>query len=270
MKRKGIIIVILILLMCCITTTATTTAVILFIRSRETENLLNQQRNSLDESDQESSQSENNNTLDEETLPTYEIQDKSIIEDTESYSLNVIYPELINHTNPSVEADFNDLVFYKVNSLVREIRFSEPSEVSAKNSLDLDYSVIYQTERFLSIIIQGQMYTGGAHPNPVVITINYDFELNKDLALKDLFIAGANYLTPVSNTCIFQLQALLAEDFIESGASANAENFKNFNFTKTQLSITFDAYQVGSYAIGTPVVEMDLADFNPILKPEFK
>ena len=259
--------------MCCITTTATTTAIVLFIRSREADTTINRQQEQLNNSnntDNNSSSNDETQSPDSNTAIDYTIESNTILEETEAYSIDIEYPELANYSDTLTEGTFNDLVFYKVNSLAREIRFSEPSMMSVPNSITLSYTIEYQHERFISILITGDVYTGGAHPNPVVLTINYDLQENTELALNDLFVSGSDYLTPISNTCIYELQTLLEEDFIEAGASADADNFTHFNFNETTLKITFDAYQVGAYALGTPSVEMPLVDFSAMLKPEFK
>ena len=81
-------------------------------------------------------------------------------------------------------------------------------------------------------MISGDAYTGGAHPTPVLIPINYDLQKDTVLSLSDLF-NGSAYLTKISQLCTTQLESDFGDSFIASGASAIAENFRIFNFYKT-------------------------------------
>jgi len=200
----------------------------------------------------------------------WDIIEESINEETSEYSLNILYPQITGYTDVKTQTSFNDLVFGEVNSMAKDMKFGESSGGSVKNFLDLDYTVEYKSDRFVSILIAGQIYTGGAHPNPVLLTINYDLDNNSEIKLIDLFKTGSTYLLEISDFTTTSLKDQFEVDFNEDGSSAKAENFTHFTFNQDSLFIIFDAYQVGSYAIGTPKIEIPLSEFSTILKFEFK
>ncbi|MGH9762298.1 MAG: RsiV family protein, partial [Blastocatellia bacterium] len=79
------------------------------------------------------------------------------------------------------------------------------------------------------------------------------------------------YLQTVSRICIAQLNKKLGTDsdadWINKGAAAKASNYKVWNVTSRSLVITFDPYQVASYAAGDQTVRIPYTAIKDILDP---
>jgi hypothetical protein len=198
----------------------------------------------------------------------YKIVDKKETDETSAYTVDITYPAIENYSDKKVQDDFNQFVFDNVLKFTKEVKFTEPGD--SKNTLEFNYKVEQQGDRFVSILMNGSVYTGGAHPNPVLFAINYDLKNNKEVKFSDLSSSGLAFTNAVSEITTKELQTKFGGDFIPEGAAANEDNFQIFTFNKEKLIITFNAYQVGPYAIGTPAVEIPLSKLSSYLKPEFK
>ncbi len=123
---------------------------------------------------------------------------------------------------------------------------------------------------------------GTPHGYPsVAINLNYDITKARFFDLEDLFVLGSDYLERISRYCIETLwrrwaKAMAGLDTnavrffrqrLEGGASPSLGNFKIFTLDPTGLIITFDVYQVSTYADGTPKVTIPYTLLQPVLRP---
>lgn len=155
-----------------------------------------------------------------------------------------------------------------------DLKFLPPD---TDNYIDLNYNVQYFAGNdFISISFLENIFSGGAHPNYNYFTLNYDLKNGQELKLGDLFKPAAKYLQAISAFSLKSLQSRtsdgenlgLAQDIWEDGAKPTAENFKSWNLTRKGLMITFDPYQVGSYADGPQFVIVPYDELKSILKPD--
>ncbi len=107
---------------------------------------------------------------------------------------------------------------------------------------------------------------GAAHPGSYSITLNYDLDQGKELALANLFLPNADYLGSISNYCIAELgkQPFFEGPFAD-GAQPTPENYSRWNITPDGLMITFDNGQVGPYAAGPQQVLVPYSALRGIL-----
>jgi len=154
-----------------------------------------------------------------------------------------------------------------------------PTESSASGSdLGIGYTISIAKDDLISIEFNiGGYYRGAAHPNSYTEVLNYDVTAAKVLKLADLFKPGSKYLPAISSYCIKDLKrqakskgadSMLDDSTIESGAAAEAKNFKSWTIRKSGLGITFDAYQVGPYAAGPQSVFVPYSALKDSLKPD--
>ena len=136
--------------------------------------------------------------------------------------------------------------------------------------LDISYEVESTSGGLISIAFGvSTYYSGAAHPNSYTLVFNYDIKNGKQLALSDLFISGSNYLEITSAYCIRRLKEKLGDgDWIEEGASAKPDNYKSWNVTPRGLLITFDPYQVASYADGPQEATVPYSELKAVIAPE--
>lgn len=152
----------------------------------------------------------------------------------------------------------------------------EDSSALPANSLDISYSIALATDDLISLEFEvGSYSSGAAHPNSYSEVLNYDVKAGKVIKLTDLFNPGAKYLQLISAYCIKDLKrqskskdSLLDDQTIQSGAGPDAQNYDSWTITKKGLEITFDPYQVASYAAGPQSVVVPYSALKELIKPD--
>jgi hypothetical protein len=207
------------------------------------------------------------------------------------YEIDVEYPQLSGSVDPNYEK-FNQtvrsLITRKVSDFKKEMTptaedtatpdfESSPSDVSMDSDISVSYGVALAKDDLISIEFTVSSYSAGAaHPNSYTEVVNFDLKNGKLLKLTDLFQPGSKYLQTLSGYCIQALtkQAKEAgdtnpdEDWIKKGAAPELTNYDNWSITKKGLGITFDPYQVGSYAAGPQYVLVPYSALKEIIKPD--
>ncbi len=192
---------------------------------------------------------------------------------TDTATVNLTYPQLQNFPDATVMAGFNSSVLSDMQKISDEVTTIPGTGMMMANSADLDFTVAYKSDKFLSIAGQGSEYTGGAHPNVIIYTLNYDLSQGKKVAVGDLF-KDDSYLKTISDYCIAQLNSrgLTDQDTVSMGAGQQAINFQDFDILSSGdkgLEIIFPPYQVAPYAAGTQTVDIPVSVFSAQLKPEY-
>ena len=136
------------------------------------------------------------------------------------------------------------------------------------NSLSVSYEVTAANKDFISVLFSFYEYLGGAHPNTITESFNYDLNRNAPVSLADLFTPNSNYLKVISDYAIKELKKLDTVSGVENGAGPKIENFHSWNITPAGLKITFDPYQVGSYAAGAHEVVVPYSVLKPIIRQD--
>ena len=137
--------------------------------------------------------------------------------------------------------------------------------------LDVGYYVAYADDELLSVgFAEESFYAGAAHPNHATVVLNYDLKAGRALRLADLFQPGSPYLKVISDYCIAKLNGgedIGDDDWIKEGAGPKAANYRNWLVRKDGLEITFDQYQVASYAAGPQYVTIPFDALKKIVRP---
>ncbi len=174
-----------------------------------------------------------------------------------------------------------DVAAFKTAETAETAAASEPGNVLAdearESTLDIGYEIRCATDDLISVEFTEGTYSGGApHPNSTTTVLNYDVKNGKKLALADLFNPKSNYLTVISAYCIKALKdqskknndSMPDEELLKSGASPRADNYRAWAITKKGLWITFDPYQVASYAAGPQYVLVPYSALKDIIKAD--
>lgn len=146
--------------------------------------------------------------------------------------------------------------------------------------LGLSYYVNRNDDAFVSIVMQGSIYLGGAHPNSFTNTFNFNLEEGGDLmSLTDVFNPMAmqvnpstgerqDYLEFIADYVIDDLiqRDVSDEDWIRNGAAADETNYQNFYLTDYEIVFVFDPYHVAPYAAGPQEVAISFEDLANYLK----
>jgi hypothetical protein len=120
-----------------------------------------------------------------------------------------------------------------------------------------DYKTVYAMNSFVSIELSCfEFIVGTAHPSYFTQTYNSDFNASV-ISFPDLFIKDSGFMKFVSEYCrnslIEQQKQASAEpitDMIDDGTKPIADNYKNFVVDDKGITIIFNPYQAGPYAVG--------------------
>lgn len=137
--------------------------------------------------------------------------------------------------------------------------------------LEVTYTLISQHSDIWSLKLDFSFYSdGAAHPGHYSGTVNYDLGQGRELALGDLFLADSNYLEAISSYCIAELEKrdIGFESGFQQGAAPTPENYSKWNIAPEGLIISFDEYQVASYAAGPQTITIPYAELASVTDPQ--
>lgn len=129
------------------------------------------------------------------------------------------------------------------------------------------YSVTSPSPAGLSITFEVWTYTGGAHGNLDVMTLNYSLLTGQRLGLVDLFEDPDAALHLMStwayNKLSRRLGGMRQEQMLRTGLNPVPENFASLTLTPQGIRINFQPYQVAPWAAGAQKVDMPLDQLLP-------
>ncbi len=201
------------------------------------------------------------NTIIKKNIKTKEV---SFIDEIKQYSLKVEYP---------VTTGFNKIDKY-INGFIRNSFFPENNETnldmqtlfqkegknitkdlekceeySCTNEYEVSINIIYQDEIFTQLSFFDYSFTGGAHGNSYVKYILFDNLTGQIINLDDIFVP--NWRDKLTSIAEIEFKAdlnisSLEEFWFEDGFKLN----DNFLISATELSFTYNPYEIISYAFG--------------------
>ncbi|UPG95268.1 DUF3298 and DUF4163 domain-containing protein [Luteibacter aegosomatissinici] len=151
--------------------------------------------------------------------------------------------------------------------------------------LNLDIAVSARTDRFINVQVDGQAFTGGAHPAPIVDSFTFDKDTDRVVGIRELFTdpdaAEHVFASEARRQLITQLDDQdepLASDTrqIEEGTAPGKDHYRVFNLLTGPddkvhgLTFIFPPYQVAAYAAGPQAVDVPSEVFFSYLKPEYR
>jgi hypothetical protein len=194
------------------------------------------------------------------------------VEGKKQYTIDLKYPFLEGSTDPLFGL-FNQEVDKTVNSIQQQFldnleKFPATPDPNFQPSfLGSEYRITHGDAGLLSVLFTIDYYvSGAAHPNQYAVSLNLDIGRGKVLTLSDLFKPGSDYLKLISEACIQDLKKQARFEW-DSGALPKEENYRSWNITGDGLLISFDPYQVASYAMGPQSVTLPYASLKDILDP---
>ena len=130
--------------------------------------------------------------------------------------------------------------------------------------MDISCSITTNDKNILSVDVSNSGYTGGAHPNSWVKIYNFDLRNGNEIKLNDFLIEGGE-----------QQLASIAEDAFEKAYGKDEWDYEqdkfplamNFNISTGGLYFIYNAYEIGSYAMGAPDVYIPYKDIKHLIKP---
>ena len=187
----------------------------------------------------------------------------------ELVNATALYPVIENSGNSPFISKINDIFKKNAENYIENVKnmwVDDAKEVDSDvHYLPYEFSLSYNigTNRndILSITNYDYHFTGGAHPNSVKYSYNYDMKAEKELTLTDV-VKGE--------------KKKIVKDAFESSAddyemweelSENIDKFADtakFYITDNSVVVYFDVYEVAPYAAGYPSAEI------PYSKDTFK
>lgn len=126
------------------------------------------------------------------------------------------------------------------------------------------------TPRLVSLIIATYDYSGGAHPNNGVQTMNFGFVAGKpkQLSFSDFFGPGFDGRSHVSKLIIERLKQTEGADWVKEGqvTSLDTKMAERFVVNADGLTWIFNPYEVGPYVSGDFEVKLTLTQLGPKFK----
>lgn len=283
MKGKRILVLLVVLFMCLLVAILTGVVAILltaqYSQNQKISDLQNQLLNSISNSTDTTNTTNSTNSTDTSntTQVEWKVVSKSDNSETADYKVNIVYPFLTNSDQLDIANHVNNLIKNQVNNYKETVTSMADDSYAAKPYVSLDYEVKFLSNNFVSIVISGSQYLGGAHPGSVFVTINYDLKNDTALDLSDVFNSGSDYLSELSTSTRSELATMLGVGITDSqlvaGTAEDADNFELFYLTGDEqidyLGIIFGEYQVAPYAAGPQVVELNAIDFEDMFNSEF-
>ncbi|MEG2173651.1 MAG: DUF3298 domain-containing protein [Desulfovibrionaceae bacterium] len=197
--------------------------------------------------------------------PTYApLVDKQIrLEGTAPVSLSIVvnYPEL---GLPTIDKHIALWATNMANNFQENVTKEATTDDKTAYELQGKYTVSRPSAAAVSITYEVWTYTGGAHGNLDIITLNFDVEGGVQLSLEDLFKDVEQALELMSTYCYSVLNAELSEEstvnILKSGTSPDTENFSAITLLPNAILIHFQPYQVAPWSVGPQQVRMSLDD----------
>jgi Deacetylase PdaC/Protein of unknown function (DUF3298) len=131
--------------------------------------------------------------------------------------------------------------------------------------------VLRQDSALLTLEIDGEEYSGGAHGAEYISFINWNTKANKSIDLSDVLADGYNQKLTAIAGGIFRKQeklsdtASLANDyFFENGKFSLAHNFV---FTPLGIKFLYNDYEIKSYAAGQTELFVPYTQIRSLIKP---
>lgn len=133
--------------------------------------------------------------------------------------------------------------------------------------LTCSYDVSRPSADAVSVLFEIWTYTGGAHGNLDLITLNYSFITGQRLTLVDIFEDVDKALALMSAASREELMRRLGggvgEQMILDGTEPDVNNFSSLSLEPDGVRIHFQPYQVAPWAAGAQSVSMSLDQLAP-------
>ncbi len=193
----------------------------------------------------------------------YSVSKINTIDDEHKNKINIYFP-ITNYK--LLDKEINNIV----DTYVKEFKDAINEYKIQENlyyTLYINYDE-YTYKNYISFVFNIEMFTGGAHPNHFITTINYDTLNNKFINIDSLINLNINILNSLSKesrnilSSDKKFQINYNKDMMYEGTLPNKENFKNFVLTENGLKILFNYYQIAPYYYGETIINIEYEKLN--------
>ncbi len=202
---------------------------------------------------------------------------REIKSDEQYISIDAKYPKFSDSNISKSVKDFvvSSIASFKIENNIDNLTQTDKDFIfqnGAKYQYNVDYKT-YTTDTLGTVVVLMANYTGGAHGNLVVKSLNYNNN-SQQLTIGDLFQPESDYLTRLSEISRQKLPAVLGDNigaWSDDGTAPTSDNFQTFYMKdKNTLNIVFQPYQVAPWVAGSPEISIDIpSELSDIINPQF-
>lgn len=183
-----------------------------------------------------------------------------INESTDCYNIDISYPFF---GRPQLDQQ----VRIWVDSLYHDaLSDFEPVCEERKGSAPLEFNLNYElfnTPHVMSVVLHAWSYTGGAHGNDSVQTMNLRLDNGDELGYMDIFANPDGLWVFLSDFVYESLRPELGDIWLDApmfteGLEPVESSFRHFAVTPAGLKIFFSTYQIAPYSAGPQECDVPL------------
>ena len=211
---------------------------------------------------------------------SYEVA--TIHEESEEMMIDILYPVFTGED--ILSANINNRIKPFIDELMEDFMYDFQNTTHDYDGgawfLEIDYVLPRNDDSFVSLVLTGGIYTGGAHPNQFYKTFLFNLEEDGVLmntaemfnptamvidADSGAYIDWLNYISSKARLQLMQ-QEYADADWINEGAGPQAANFALFYLTDKEIVFLFPPYQVAPYAAGPQQVQFTIDELAEYLR----
>jgi uncharacterized protein YecT (DUF1311 family) len=186
------------------------------------------------------------------------------------HNITILYPRTGNAVVDRQVADWAKAEADGFAEAVKGLGTLQPMGVPS--SLEGSFAVIRNDSEMFGLLFQMDTYTGGAHPNHSLDTLNFVLPGGERVYLAEM--VGPSGIKRISAIAIDNLTKELTggedsvtdADWIRRGADPFVGNFEIFSLMKDRLVLYFPEYSIAAYAAGPQKTEIPLAKLRGVIR----
>ena len=206
----------------------------------------------------------------------------NVFSDTDDLTITLQYPQINELSDSTVQDGINTVLRETAMNAENEglqnayelVKVKEDGYTGSPNMCEtyFDYSVKYNQNGLLSLILMDYQYAGGAHGNTIQTAYTFDLQTGKVLALSDLMKNDSGYVSYI-NSAVRQgiderVKAGNLYEF-EDGKFQSIKDDQNYYLSNSGVVIYFQQYEYFPYVSGIQEFQIGFSDLKELLKTEY-
>ncbi|MDB4866403.1 MAG: hypothetical protein JWR03_736 [Cohnella sp.] len=193
--------------------------------------------------------------------------------DGDGKSLLVYYPVISGYENITVQQKINTFLKDEANRNIaagskqmdqavegnKKIITDNPKATIRQPSFDGHYTVTYNEHGRLSLYVDYNIYTGGAHGVTARVPYTFDLATGNVLSLKDVADGNVNYVSIINSKIKAQIKS---RKLSLNNPFLTIEADRDYFLNRTGVVIYFTQYEYTSFADGMPEFVIPYTDFR--------
>jgi hypothetical protein len=159
-----------------------------------------------------------------------------IQEGGERYFIEITQGEFINIPNKEIQNKLNEMVKYTADLESFKEKAKAIKDVNLSSHFVYFVNLFMNSGGYISVAVSEEIFYKNVYERKRK-TFNYDFNLNKELVLQDLFVEGTD-IKSIIKSYISNLDYILTEEMVEVGV-AEAVSTNNYYFDEYGVSVYF-------------------------------